>query len=432
MSDLPPGSPGYAEAVLRGLFGAAIAAALPSNTLAGYLPSPPRGRTVVIGAGKAAASMAQAVEAAWSGPLSGLVITRYGHGVACDRIEVVEAAHPVVDAAGLEATSALLRHLEGLTKDDLVLCLLSGGGSALLAAPAPGVTLEDKQAVARALLGSGATIGEINCVRKHLSAVKGGRLAALAAPARVVTLAISDAPGDDPSILASGPMVPDPTTRQEALAILDRHVPEAPAGVWSRLLDPASETPKPDPARPPDVRLIATPARSLAAAAETASELGYAPLVLGEIEGEAREVAKAHAALVKNILAGRGPVAPPCVILSGGETTVTVRGSGRGGRNAEFALALALELDGAPGVHVLAADTDGIDGSGDNAGAIFGPDLLARARALGVSAEARLENNDAYGVFAGAGALLMTGPTRTNVNDLRAILIDPRPTEDLP
>ncbi|MBU1345589.1 MAG: glycerate kinase [Alphaproteobacteria bacterium] len=426
--DQPP------KTILRRLFDAAVEAALPSHNLAARLPPPPRGRTVVIGAGKAAASMAQAVEAVWTGPLSGLVITRYGHGAACRRIEVVEAAHPVVDAAGLAATRVLIDQLKDLTADDLVLCLLSGGGSALLAAPAPGLTLGDKRAVVEALLKSGATIAEINCVRKHLSAVKGGRLAAMAAPARLVTLAISDVPGDDPSTLASGPTVPDPTTREEALAILDRDMPDASAAVRARLLDPASETPKPGLAAPPDFRIIATPAQSLAAAARLAADLGYAPLVLGsDLEGEARTVAKDHAAIVRDILAGRGPVAPPCAILSGGETTVTVRGSGRGGRNAEFLLALALELEGLAGVHALAADTDGIDGSEDNAGAVFGPDLLARAADRGVSARDRLADNDAYGFFAEIGGLIMTGPTLTNVNDFRAILIDrPALPEDRP
>ena len=425
MSQRPPIPPETVEAVLRRLYEAAVAAALPSNTVSAHLPSPPRGRTVVIGAGKAAASMALAVEAVWNGPLSGLVITRYGHGAPCRRIEVVEAAHPVVDTAGLAATSALLDRVAHLTEDDLVLCLLSGGGSALLAASAPGVTLEDKQAVARALLKSGATIAEINCVRKHLSAVKGGRLAQRIAPARLVTLAISDVPGDDPSTLASGPTVPDPTTREEALRILDRYIPEAPAAVRARLLDPASETPKPDPAHPPDFRLIATPADAIAAAAAVARAHGYAPLILGsDLEGDAVAVAGDHATIVRQILAGDGPVAPPCVILSGGETTVTVQGRGRGGRNAEFILALAVALDGAPNVHALAADTDGIDGSEDNAGAVIGSDILVRARRLGVSARSRLEDNDAYGFFAAVGGLVTTGPTLTNVNDFRAILID--------
>lgn len=407
------------------MFDAAVDAASPARCLAAHLPKPPGGRTVVIGAGKAAAAMAQAVEAAWTGPLSGVVITRYGHGAECRRIRVIEAAHPVVDAAGLEATSDVLAQLGNLTSDDLVLCLLSGGGSALLAAPAPGLTLTDKQAVTRALLKSGATIAEINCVRKHLSAVKGGRLARMAAPARVVTLAISDVPGDDPSTLASGPTAPDPTTRHEALAILARRMPDAPPSVLARLRDPEAETPKPDPVHPPDFRLIATPSDALAAAAEVARSAGYAALILGDdLEGDAARVAGDHAEVVRRVLAGEGAVTPPCAILSGGETTVTVCGAGRGGRNAQFLLALALALDGALGVHALAADTDGIDGSEDNAGALIGPNVLSVARDTGVSAVEHLADNDAYGFFEKVGGLVMTGPTLTNVNDFRAILID--------
>jgi len=421
------------QTVLRRLFDAAVGAALPSLVVPPGLPEPPSGRTVVIGAGKAAAAMAQAVEDAWPGSVSGLVITRYGHGAACRHIEVVEAAHPVVDAAGLAGTSRLLEQLQDLTGDDLVLCLLSGGASALLAAPAPGVTLADKQAVTRALLRSGTTIAEINCVRKHLSAVKGGRLARLASPARIVTLAISDVPDDDPSAIGSGPTVPDPTTRQRALAILERDLPRIPEVVRAHLLDPTSETPKPDPDHPVDFRLVATPALAIAAAADLARGLGYAPLVLGsDLEGEATAVAEAHAGLVRRILSGDGPIAPPCAILSGGETTVSVRGGGRGGRNSEFLLALAVALDGAPGVHALAADTDGIDGSEDNAGAIIGPDTLHHARRLSVSAAGRLADNDAYGFFTRVGGLVMTGPTRTNVNDFRAILIEgpPAPSKE--
>jgi glycerate 2-kinase len=417
--------------LLRRLFDCAVEAASPAICLARHLPSPPKGRTIVIGAGKAAASMARAVEEAWEGDLSGLVITRHGHAVVCDRIEVLEAAHPVVNQQGIAATQALLARLEGLTSDDLVLCLLSGGGSALMAAPAPGVTLEDKQTVVRALLRSGATIAEINCVRKHLSAIKGGRLALLAAPARVVTLAISDVPGDDPSTIASGPTVPDPTTRHQALAILERHMPEAPAAVRACLADPACETPKPEEVGAPDYRLIATPVDAIRAAEQKARDAGYAPLVLGsDLEGESVALAAEQAALVRQILAGEGPVSAPCVILSGGETTVTVRGSGRGGRNSQFLLALGIALDGTPGVHALAADTDGIDGSEDNAGAMIGPDLLDRARAAGASAEDSLAGNDAYGFFAAVGGLVTTGPTRTNVNDFRAILIDPPIPED--
>jgi hydroxypyruvate reductase len=416
------------QSVLRRLFDAAVEAALPARVVPPGLPEPPRGRTVVIGAGKAAAAMAQAVEDAWPAPLSGLVITRYGHGAVCRRIEVVEAAHPVVDAAGLAATSRLLEHLKDLTPDDLVLCLLSGGASALLAAPAPGVTVADKQAVTRALLKSGATIAEINCVRKHLSKVKGGRLARLAAPARIVTLAISDVPDDDPATIGSGPTVPDPTTRHQTLAILERDLAKIPDAVRAHLLDPASETPKPDPGLPVDVRLVATPARVIADAADLARSLGYAPLVLGsDLEGESAAVAETHASVVRSILAGKGPISPPCAILSGGETTVSVRGAGRGGRNSEFLLALAVALDGAPGVHALAADTDGIDGSEDNAGAIIGPHTLDRARRLGVSAADRLADNDAYGFFTRVGGLIITGPTLTNVNDFRAILIEGPP-----
>ncbi len=434
MNPTGPQPSGDPAAVLRRLFDAAVQAALPAHVVAAHLPEPPPGRTVVVGAGKAAAAMAGAVESVWRGPLSGLVITPYGHGAPCRQIEVVEAAHPVPDQAGLAATARLIAQLEGLTADDLVLCLLSGGASALLAAPAPGVTLADKQAVTRALLRSGATIAEINCVRKHLSAVKGGRLARLAAPARVVTLAISDVPDDDPSTIGSGATVPDPTTRQAALGILERDLAEIPDAIRARLLDPASETPKPDPDHPADVRIIASPARAMAAAADLARSLGYEPLVLGsDLEGEASVVAQDHAARIRAILAGDGPVSPPCAILSGGETTVAVRGSGRGGRNGEFLLALAIALNGAPGVHALAADTDGIDGSEDNAGAIIGPDVLDTARRLGLSAPDRLADNDAYGFFAGVGGLVVTGPTRTNVNDFRAILIDrPGPSSQDP
>lgn len=401
---------------------------MPRFVLPPSLPEPPVGRTVVVGAGKAAAEMACALEAHWRGPLSGLVIVPYGPHPVPTRINVLEAAHPVADAAGVAATTALIERLKGLTADDLVICLLSGGGSALLCAPAPGLTLADKQAVTRALLRSGATISEINTVRKHLSAVKGGRLADLARPARLATLAISDVPGDDPSVLASGPTLPDPTTRAEALAILDRHAPDAPASVRTWLADPRSETPKPNPAHPPDVRLIATADQALAAAALAAQVQGYEPLVLGgAIEGAAETVAAEHATLVRRILAGEGPVRSPCVVLSGGETTVTVRGAGRGGRNTQFLLALALALEGASGVHALAADTDGIDGSEDNAGAWIAPDVLRRAEDLGLDLRAALASTDAWPVFERLGDLVITGPTGTNVNDFRAILIEGTP-----
>ena len=415
------------RAFLTGLFQAAIGAASPAKTLAGFLPAPPEGRTIVVGAGKAAASMAAAVEAAWEAPLEGLVVTRYGHGAPTKRIEVVEAAHPVPDAAGEKAALRILERMKNLTADDLVLCLISGGGSALLAAPAPGLTLDDKRAINRALLKSGADIAEMNCVRKHLSAIKGGRLALAAAPARVVALVISDVPGDDLAIIASGPTVPDPSTSAEALAILERYAIDAPARVLAHLQSAASETPKPGDPRFAAVSnaLIATPQMSLRAAAEAARACGVTPVLLGDaIEGEAREVGKVFAGIAISAARHGEPARGPCVLLSGGETTVTVRGKGRGGRNAEFLLGLALALNGAPGVYALAGDTDGIDGSEGNAGAYAAPDTLARAAALGLKAKDRLADNDAYSLFEALGDLVVTGPTLTNVNDFRAILIE--------
>ncbi len=415
------------RAFLTGLFQAAIGAASPAKTLAGFLPAPPKGRTIVVGAGKAAASMAAAVEAAWEAPLEGLVVTRYGHGAPTKRIEVVEAAHPVPDAAGEKAALRILERMKNLTADDLVLCLISGGGSALLAAPAPGLTLDDKRAINRALLKSGADIAEMNCVRKHLSAIKGGRLALAAAPARVVGLVISDVPGDDLSIVASGPTVADPTTSAEALAILRRYRIDAPARVLAHLESAASETPKPGDPRFDAVAnaLIATPQTSLRAAAVAARARGVTPVLLGDaIEGEAREVGKAFAGIALFAALHGEPARSPCVLISGGETTVTVRGNGRGGRNAEFLLGLALALNGAPGVYALAGDTDGVDGSEDNAGAYVAPDTLARAAALGLEAKDRLADNDAYSLFEALGDLVVTGPTLTNVNDFRAILIE--------
>jgi len=411
---------------LTGLFEAAVDAARPEKSLAGFLPERPRGRTIVVGGGKAAASMAAAVEQAWDGPLEGLVVTRYGHGAPTKRIEVVEAAHPVPDAAGQAAAARMLAITQGLAADDLVLCLISGGASALLALPAPGLTLEDKRSINKALLASGAGIGEMNCVRKHLSAIKGGRLAAAAAPARVVSLIISDVPGDDLSVIGSGPTVPDPTTSADALAILARYGIDAPPRVLARLRDPASETPKPGDPRFAGVenRLIAAPILSLRAASERARAAGVQPLILGDaIEGEAREVGKAFAGLALSCRRHGEPARPPCVLISGGETTVTVRGRGRGGRNAEFSLALALALDGVEGVYAIAGDTDGIDGSEDNAGAYVSPDTLARSRGAGILARERLDDNDAYSLFKGLGDLIVTGPTLTNVNDFRAILI---------
>jgi hydroxypyruvate reductase len=407
---------------------AAVDAASPALCVPPHLPTPPRGRTLVVGAGKAAAAMAAAVEAHWplEKPLSGLVVTRYGHGTPCKRIEVVEASHPVPDAAGQTAARRILELVQGLTADDLILCLISGGGSALLSAPAHGLTLADKQAINGALLRSGAAIGEMNCVRKHLSSIKGGRLAAAAAPTPMLSLLISDVPGDDPSVIASGPTVADPTTREEAAAILRRYAIAMPPAVAAHLADPASETPKPASAALAHARTItiATPHASLAAAATVARKAGYTPLDLGDdIEGEASKVAAHQAALARACAAVGEPERPPCVLLSGGETTVTVRGHGRGGRNAEYLLALAVSLDGHPGISALAADTDGIDGTEDNAGAIITPDTLARSAALGLDARALLASNDAYTAFQALGDLVITGPTLTNVNDFRAILI---------
>ncbi|WP_059410878.1 glycerate kinase type-2 family protein [Cupriavidus basilensis] len=421
-----PAGLGDPRALLRDLFDTAVASVSASHCLPPQLPAPPRGRTVVIGAGKAAAAMAQAVERHWQGELSGLVVTRYGHGAPCGRIEVVEAAHPVPDEAGQQAARRMVELVGGLGADDLVLCLISGGGSALLAAPAPGITLADKQAVNRALLRSGADIGEINCVRKHLSALKGGRLALHCAPARVETLLISDIPGDDPTLIASGPTLPDATTCADALAVIARYGIDLPARVSAHLESGAGETPKPGDARFAGHRAVtlATAQQALEAAAARARALGVEAHILSDsVEGEAREVALVHAAIARQIAQHGQPLRKPCVLLSGGETTVTVRGRGRGGRNAEFLLALAAALDGQPGVHAIACDTDGIDGSEDNAGALLSPDTLARAGARGLSALAHLADNDGYGFFDGLGDLIVTGPTRTNVNDFRAILI---------
>ena len=405
--------------LLHRLLDAALASAQPAQCVPPHLPEPPAGRTVVVGAGKAAATMARAVEDHWKGPLEGLVVTRYGHRVPTERIEVVEAAHPVPDAGGREAAARILSLAEGLSADDLALCLISGGGSALLTLPTPGIELADKQAVTGALLRSGAAIGEINCVRKHLSAIKGGRLGAACQPARVVSLLISDVPGDDPAVIGSGPTVPDPTTFGDALAVLQKYEIDEPATLIRHLASSAEETPKAGDPRlaGAETRIVATPAMALAAAAEAARKAGYKPVILGDaLEGEARDLAREHAELARE-------TAPGTVLLSGGEATVTVTGAGRGGPNAEYSLALALALDGAPGVFATACDTDGIDGTEDNAGALVTPDTLARARQTGEDAAARLAANDAYGFFAGIGDLVMTGPTLTNVNDFRAILV---------
>ena len=412
--------------ILRHLFDAAIAAADPALCVPPHVPPDDGGRLIVIGAGKASAAMARAVEEHWSGPLDGLVVTRYGHGVPCQRVEIVEAAHPVPDAAGEAAAARILGKISGLTATDRVLALISGGGSALLAAPAAGITLAEKRTITKALLRSGASIGEINCVRKHLSAIKGGRLAAAAWPAQILTLAISDVPGDDPAVIASGPTVADPTTAVDALKVLDFHGIAIPDALRARLLSGELETPKPGDPRlaKSEFRLVGSPRQMLEAAAAEANRLGVTPLILGDaIEGEAREVGRALAGMA--ISCGRHgfPAKKPCVLLSGGETTVTLKGEGRGGRNTELLLGVALALDGAPGIHALAADTDGIDGSEDNAGAFVGPDTLGRAHALGVDPRQRLAGNDAWGFFAALDDLLVTGPTRTNVNDFRALLV---------
>lgn len=415
------------QALLRDLFATAIEAAHPRQVLAEHLPADRSGRAIVIGAGKAAAAMAEAIEAAWEGEISGLVVTRYGHGADCRKIEVVEAAHPVPDDAGERVARRVLEMVSNLEESDRVIFLLSGGGSSLLALPAEGISLADKQAINKALLRSGAHIGEMNCVRKHLSAIKGGRLAKACWPASVYTYAISDVPGDEATVIASGPTVADPTTSAQALSILGRYNIEIPQNVRAWLEDPRSETVKPnDPCLSRShFQLIARPQQSLEAAAVRARAAGVPALILGDLEGEAREVAKVHAGIARQVAQHGQPLPAPCVILSGGETTVTVRGDGRGGRNAEFLLSLTESLQGLPGVYALAGDTDGIDGSEDNAGALMTPDSFARAETLGLSAAGELANNNGYGYFQALDALLMTGPTRTNVNDFRAILILP-------
>ena len=437
---LPPSPHTDPRGFLRALYDAAVARALPALTMAALLPPPPKGRTLVLGAGKAGGAMAAAVDALWpqEAPLSGLVVTRYDHVPPAyrtkrpARIKVVEAAHPVPDEAGRQAARRIAELARGLTADDLVLCLISGGGSSLLAMPAEGVSFEDKQAVNKSLLKSGAAIDEMNCVRKHLSAIKGGRLATMCAPARVVTLLISDVPGDAPEVIASGPTVPDPTTCADALAILDRYAIALPPSVRAGLERGDFETPKPGDARfaGHEVHMIATPQQSLEAAAATARAAGLAAHILSdEIEGESQVVGGVHAALARAVARRGEPFARPCVILSGGETTVTVRSrgdgvaAGRGGRATEFLMGCAIALQGEPGVWVLAADTDGIDGVEDNAGAIVTPDTLARAAALGLKAQDFLDRNDAYNFYAALDDLVVPGPTFTNVNDFRALLV---------
>ncbi len=415
-------------ALLRAMFDAAIAAARPATVVPPYLPTPPRGRLVVIGAGKASAAMARAVEDNWPGPVEGLIATRHGHGVHCRHIEILEAGHPVPDATGLEAAQRMIALAERLSADDLALCLISGGGSALLPLPLPGVTLADKQQIGRALLASGATIGEMNVVRRHLSGIKGGRLAAACHPARVLTLLISDVPGDRPLDIASGPTVADPTTCADALVVLDRYGIAVGPRVSEVLLTAAGETVKPGDPRLAGIetQIVAAPRQSLEAAAAVARRAGVAPHILGDaIEGESREVARSMATIALQAATSGEPARAPCVLLSGGETTVTVRGGGRGGRNVEFLLSLAIALDGHPDIHAIAGDTDGIDGTEDVAGAMIAPDSLSRARAAGVRPDDALADNDAHVFFESLGDQIVTGPTLTNVNDFRAILILP-------
>jgi glycerate 2-kinase len=412
--------------LLRRMFDAAVESAQPAHCLPPNLPQPPQGRTLVIGAGKASAAMAKAVEDHWTGDLSGLVVTRHGYRVPCRRIAIVEAAHPVPDAAGLDAAGRIMTLVQGLSAEDLVLCLISGGGSALLPLPIDGLTLKDKQDINRALLKSGATIGEMNRVRRHLSAIKGGRLAAACHPARVVTLVISDVPGDTLCDIASGPTVPDATTCDDALAVIRRYGLKVPPSVLEVLESGRGETIKPGDPRLAriETRMIATPQMALEAAAAVAEQAGIPAHILGDsIEGEARDVAKVMAGMALQVARRGQPFPAPCVLLSGGETTVTVRGAGRGGRNVEFLLALGLALGGQPGIHAIAGDTDGVDGQEDIAGAILTPDTLERAWAKGIKPQDSLADNDGHGFFQALGDSVVTGPTRTNVNDFRAILI---------
>jgi glycerate 2-kinase len=420
-----------ARELLLGSFHAAVAVADPLEIVPRHLPPPPRGRTVVVGAGKAAGAMALAVEKHWpaQAPLEGVVITRYGHGLPTSRIRVVEAGHPVPDEQGEVAAREILALASGLGADDLLLALVSGGGSALLSLPVAGVSMADLKAVTRALLASGAPIQDMNTVRKHLSVIQGGRLAA-ATQARALALVISDVTGDDPTHIASGPCAPDPTTYADAIEVLARHGVSPPATVAAHLEAGRAgrhpETPKAgDPALArAENRVIATAQASLTAAAAYFQSRGVTPMILGDsVTGESREVAKVYAALARQIRQHGHPQRPPVALISGGETTVTIRGSGRGGRCSEFLLSLAVELGGLAGTHALACDTDGIDGSEDNAGAVLDPDSLARAAAAGLDAKQRLADNDGYGFFGALGDLVVTGPTRTNVNDYRAIVI---------
>ncbi|RUV03642.1 MULTISPECIES: glycerate kinase [unclassified Mesorhizobium] len=411
---------------LTAIFNAAVAAADPQRTIRDRLPAMPKGRTIVIGAGKGSAQMAAAFEKVWDGPIEGLVVTRYGYGATCQRIEIIEAAHPVPDAAGLEASRRLLEKVQGLTADDLVVALISGGGSALLPSPAGGLTLADEIAVNEALLASGAPIAAMNAIRKHVSTIKGGRLAAAAYPAKVVSLVVSDIPGDNPALVASGPTVPDSGSREDALASIAAYGMKLPASVMAHISSPTADAPRADDPRfsRNEVHLIASAGVSLEAAAAEARRQGIEAVILSDsIEGEAREVGGVHAAIAREVATRSRPFPKPVLILSGGETTVTVRTKGKGGRNSELLLAFAIGISGMAGVHALAADTDGIDGSEDNAGAFADGSTVSRMRAAGVDAKAMLAGNNAWTAFNAVGDLFVPGPTGTNVNDLRAILI---------
>ncbi len=409
--------------LLRAMFAAAVDAALPKHAVPKFMPRKPKGRTIVIGAGKASAAMAQSFEKHWKGPLEGLIVTRYGHGAKTKQIEVVEASHPVPDEAGTKAAARMLQMVQGLCKDDLVVALISGGGSSLLSLPADGITQDEKRAVNRALLKSGAPIGEMNVVRKHLSAIKGGRLAQAAFPARVETLVISDVPGDDLASVASGPTVADPSTFAQARTILAKYAIAVPASVQRHLAQARHETPKQ--LKNARALCIASPQHSLLAAAKVARLAGYKPIILGDaIEGEARDVGFVMAGIALQAQRFGQPIKPPCAIISGGETTVTVRGQGIGGRNVEFLLALAIKLNGASAIHALAADSDGIDGAADVAGAMINPTSLARARKLGIDPWTELSNNNAHVFFERLGDQVITGPTLTNVNDIRILLVE--------
>lgn len=416
------------KSFLIALFQAAIASAQPALRIQSFLPQPPNGRTIVIGAGKASAAMAQALEQAWPGPLEGLVVTRYGYAQPCQHIEIVEAAHPVPDHAGERAAQRMLSYVADLTEQDLVICLISGGGSSLLPLPMAGLSLQDKQDINKALLRSGASIGEMNCVRRHLSQIKGGRLAAACHPARVVNLLISDVPGDNPMDIASGPTVADPTTCEDALRIVDRYRISLPPAARSILESGRGESVKPSDQRLQGIEthLIATPRMALQAAAHLAESQGVRAYILGDaFEGEAKDVGRVLAALTQEQMRSDGFLQRPCVLLSGGETTVTVRGEGRGGRNVECLLSMALQLKGQQGVYALAGDTDGVDGMEEIAGAVIGPDTLLRAWNAGLIPQNYLDHNDAHSLFELLGDQVTTGPTLTNVNDFRAIYLEP-------